>query len=95
MQLGLFTMPLHPPGTNFTETLKADLDQIVKLDELGYAEVWIGEHFTSEWENIPAPECARRTGASVAGESPVGRRRLATTSTPSHGPPSARMEVKR
>ena len=56
MQLGLFTMPLHPPGANFTETLKADLDQIVKLDELGYSEVWIGEHFTSEWENIPAPD---------------------------------------
>ena len=56
MQLGLFTMPLHPPGSNFTETLKADLDQIVKLDELGYSEAWIGEHFTSEWENIPAPD---------------------------------------
>ncbi len=34
MELGLFTMPLHAPGANFTETLKADLDQIVKLDEL-------------------------------------------------------------
>ena len=56
MQLGLFTMPLHPPGADFTATLKADLDQIVKLDELGYSEVWIGEHFTSEWENIPAPD---------------------------------------
>jgi len=56
MQLGLFTMPLHPPGADFTQTLKADLDQIVKLDELGYSEVWIGEHFTCEWENIPAPD---------------------------------------
>ncbi len=56
MDLGLFTMPLHPPGANFTESLKADLDQIVKLDELGYSEAWIGEHFTSEWENIPSPE---------------------------------------
>ncbi|MCY4407738.1 MAG: LLM class flavin-dependent oxidoreductase [Rhodospirillaceae bacterium] len=56
MQLGLFTMPLHPPGANFTATLKADLDQIIKLDELGYSEVWIGEHFTCEWENIPAPD---------------------------------------
>ncbi len=56
MQLGLFTMPLHPPGSNFTETLKADLQQIIALDELGYAEAWIGEHFTSEWENIPSPE---------------------------------------
>ena len=56
MQLGLFTMPLHPPGANFTETLKSDLAQIVALDELGYTEAWIGEHFTSEWENIPSPE---------------------------------------
>ena len=29
---------------------------------------------------------ARLTGDSVAGESPAGRRRPATTSTPSHGP---------
>ena len=39
--------------------------------------------------------CARPTGASAAGESPAGRRRQATTSTPSHGPPFARLEVKR
>ena len=42
-----------------------------------------------------AIECARLTGASAAGESPAGRRRQATTSTPSHGPSFARMEVKR
>ena len=40
-------------------------------------------------------ECARLTGASAAGESPAGRRRQATTSTPSHGPSSARTGVKR
>ena len=40
-------------------------------------------------------ECARLTGASAAGESPAGRRRQATTSTPSHGPSFARMGVKR
>ena len=56
MELGYFTMPLHPPGSDFTKTLKDDLEQIVKLDELGYTEAWIGEHFTSEWENIPAPD---------------------------------------
>jgi alkanesulfonate monooxygenase SsuD/methylene tetrahydromethanopterin reductase-like flavin-dependent oxidoreductase (luciferase family) len=56
MELGLFTMPLHPPGANLTQTLKDDLDQIVKLDELGYSEAWIGEHFTAVWENIPSPE---------------------------------------
>ena len=39
--------------------------------------------------------CARLTGASAAGASPAGRRRRATTSTPSHGHPFARAGVKR
>ena len=56
MNLGFFTMPLHPPGTNFTELLKSDLQQIIRLDELGYEEAWIGEHFTAQWEPIPSPE---------------------------------------
>ena len=42
MELGYFTMPLHPPGSNITQTLDDDLDQIVTLDSLGYREAWIG-----------------------------------------------------
>ncbi len=56
MDFGYFTMPLHPPGSNTTETLDEDLEQIVVLDNLGFKEAWIGEHFTSSWENIPAPD---------------------------------------
>ena len=56
MELGFFTMPLHPPGSDFTKTLEDDLAQVVVLDELGYKEAWIGEHFTFAWENIPSPE---------------------------------------
>ena len=56
MQVGFFTMPLHPPGSNITQTLEDDLHQIEVLDNLGYAEAWIGEHFTTVWENIPAPD---------------------------------------
>lgn len=49
-------MPLHPAGSDLTETLDADLDQIVTLDGLGYREAWIGEHFTAGWENLAAPD---------------------------------------
>ena len=56
MKLGYFTMPLHPPGSNFTQVLEDDLVQIETLDRLGYQEAWVGEHFTSVWENIPAPD---------------------------------------
>lgn len=56
MELGFFTMPLHPPGSELTQTIEADLDQLVRLDGLGFAEAWIGEHFTAAWENVPAPD---------------------------------------
>jgi alkanesulfonate monooxygenase SsuD/methylene tetrahydromethanopterin reductase-like flavin-dependent oxidoreductase (luciferase family) len=56
MKLGYFTMPLHPPGSDPAATLAEDLEQLIRLDRLGYAEAWIGEHFTSEWEDIPCPD---------------------------------------
>ena len=56
MNVGYFTMPLHPPGSSFTKTVEDDLQQIVTLDRLGYCEAWIGEHFTFAWENIPSPD---------------------------------------
>jgi alkanesulfonate monooxygenase SsuD/methylene tetrahydromethanopterin reductase-like flavin-dependent oxidoreductase (luciferase family) len=56
MQLGYFTMPLHPPGSDIAQTLESDLMQMEILDRLGYREAWIGEHFTTVWENIPAPD---------------------------------------
>lgn len=56
MNLGYFTMPLHPPGSDVTQTLDDDIEQLIVLDNLGYREAWIGEHFTSVWENIPAPD---------------------------------------
>ena len=69
------------------------------LDYNGYSLVTKrAKEFTDAWGNRRVKgnmECARLTGASAAGESPAGRRRPATTSTPSHGPSSARMGAKR
>jgi alkanesulfonate monooxygenase SsuD/methylene tetrahydromethanopterin reductase-like flavin-dependent oxidoreductase (luciferase family) len=56
MRYGYFMMPMHPPGSAIGVTLQADLAQIERLDVLGFEEAWIGEHFTAEWENIPAPD---------------------------------------
>lgn len=56
MELGYFTMPLHPAGSDFSRTVKEDMEQIVFLDRLGFREAWVGEHFTAGWENIPAPD---------------------------------------
>lgn len=56
MKLGYFTMPLHPIGSEQYETMQEDLEQLRYLDKIGFHEAWIGEHFTAEWENIPAPD---------------------------------------
>ncbi len=56
MRYGYFMMPIHAPGSDVGVTLQTDLSQIERLDVLGFDEAWIGEHFTAEWENIPAPD---------------------------------------
>jgi alkanesulfonate monooxygenase SsuD/methylene tetrahydromethanopterin reductase-like flavin-dependent oxidoreductase (luciferase family) len=52
MRLGYFTMPLHPPARPYSETLREDRDAILLLDELGYAEAFVGEHVTDLAESI-------------------------------------------
>ena len=54
MKLGFFTMPMHPPGRNLTETLKEDREAVILADRLGYCEALIGEHATDVCESIPS-----------------------------------------
>ena len=56
MKYGLFMMPSHPPERDLFQAHQWDLDCLSLADELGYDEAWIGEHFTSPWEPIPAPD---------------------------------------
>ena len=56
MQFGLFMMPLHPPHRTFADSYDRDVAQIVRADELGFREAWVGEHLTERWENAPAPD---------------------------------------
>ncbi len=52
MRLGYFTMPLHPPERDYTQTLKEDREAIVLADRLGYDEAFVGEHVTDRAETI-------------------------------------------
>ena len=54
MKLGYFTMPLHPPGRNYIETLREDREAILLADRLGYCEAYVGEHSTDLAESIPS-----------------------------------------
>jgi alkanesulfonate monooxygenase SsuD/methylene tetrahydromethanopterin reductase-like flavin-dependent oxidoreductase (luciferase family) len=52
MKLGFFTMPIHPLGRDWRETLREDQEAFVLADELGFSEAYVGEHVTDLAENI-------------------------------------------
>jgi alkanesulfonate monooxygenase SsuD/methylene tetrahydromethanopterin reductase-like flavin-dependent oxidoreductase (luciferase family) len=56
MQFGYFTMPSHPPERGLKAGHDWDLQTFRWLDELGFTEIWIGEHHTAPWEPHPAPD---------------------------------------
>lgn len=52
MKLGFFTMPIHPLGKDWRQSLREDREAFVLADELGYVEGLCGEHVTDQAENI-------------------------------------------
>jgi limonene 1,2-monooxygenase len=56
LRFGIFMAPFHPAGQNPTLALERDLELVVRLDELGYDEAWIGEHHSAGLEIIASPE---------------------------------------
>jgi len=52
MQLGFFTMPIHPVGKDWRQSLREDREAFILADELGFVEGYVGEHTTDAAENI-------------------------------------------
>jgi alkanesulfonate monooxygenase SsuD/methylene tetrahydromethanopterin reductase-like flavin-dependent oxidoreductase (luciferase family) len=52
MNLGFFTMPIHPLDKDWRRSLREDREAFVLADELGFAEAYVGEHITDQAENI-------------------------------------------
>jgi alkanesulfonate monooxygenase SsuD/methylene tetrahydromethanopterin reductase-like flavin-dependent oxidoreductase (luciferase family) len=53
---GIFIMPFHDPAKPLAQCFDEDLELIVRADELGFDEFWIGEHHTMKYEPIVMPE---------------------------------------
>lgn len=56
LRFGIFLAPFQPAGQNPTLALERDLELIVRLDQLGYDEAWVGEHHSGGFEIIASPE---------------------------------------
>jgi len=55
MRLGLFMMPVHPPRRAMHETLAEDLEKSLLADQLGFDEMFLGEHYSASTEPYPSP----------------------------------------
>ena len=53
MRLGMFMMPVHPPDRPMWSML--DTEKSLLADQLGYDELWLGEHFSASTEPFPSP----------------------------------------
>lgn len=52
MELGFFTMPIHPLDKDWRQCLAEDREAFLLADELGFTEAYCGEHVTDAAENI-------------------------------------------
>jgi alkanesulfonate monooxygenase SsuD/methylene tetrahydromethanopterin reductase-like flavin-dependent oxidoreductase (luciferase family) len=52
MNLGFFTMPIHPLDKDWRLSLKQDREAFLLADKLGFTEAYVGEHVTDKAENI-------------------------------------------
>ena len=63
LRFGVFLAPFHPLPHNPTLSLEQDLEAVQVLDQLGFHEVWIGEHHSGGLEIIASPEVFIATAA--------------------------------
>jgi len=56
LRFGVFLAPFHPTDESPTLQLHRDLQLAEQLDQLGYDELWIGEHHSGAYETISSPE---------------------------------------
>jgi limonene 1,2-monooxygenase len=83
LSFGIFLAPFHPVSQNPTLALERDLELVVRLDQLGFDEAWIGEHHSAGYEIIGSPEVFI---ATVAGRTRHLRLGTGVSSLPYHHP---------
>jgi limonene 1,2-monooxygenase len=80
---GVFLAPHHPMGESPTLQLQRDLQLATLLDDLGYDELWVGEHHSGGWETIASPEMFLASAAMVTHRIKLG---TGVVSIPYHHP---------
>lgn len=90
MKLGFFTMPIHPLGKDWRQSLREDQEAFLLADELGFTEAYCGEHVTDLAENITS--CAMFL-ATLAGRVQQMRLGTGTVNMPNAHPAAVASQI--
>ena len=83
MKLGFFTMPMHPIGKDWQQSLREDREAFILADELGFVEGYVGEHATDPEENITSSALFLATLVDATRRMKLG---TGTINMPNHHP---------
>jgi len=83
VEFGLFAMPEHFPWENWTLAFDRDIDTIVRAEQLGFEEFWIGEHHSGGYEPVPAPDLLLAKASGLTHRIRLG---TGTVNLPYHDP---------
>ena len=83
MNLGFFTMPMHPIGKDWQVSLREDREAFILADELGFSEGYVGEHATDPEENITSSTLFLATLVDATKQMKLG---TGTINMPNHHP---------
>jgi alkanesulfonate monooxygenase SsuD/methylene tetrahydromethanopterin reductase-like flavin-dependent oxidoreductase (luciferase family) len=83
MKLGFFTMPMHPIGKDWQQSLREDREAFILADQLGFVEGYVGEHATDPEENITSSSLFLATLVDATKNIRLG---TGTTNMPNHHP---------
>jgi limonene 1,2-monooxygenase len=83
IQVGVFVPPHHPNKENVTLAMQRDFELAEWLDELGYSELWMGEHHSGGYQIYGSPELFIAAAAERTTRIRLG---AAVISLPYHNP---------
>ncbi len=90
MKLGIFTMPMHPIGKDWRQSLREDREAFILADQLGFAEGYVGEHTTDPEENITSSALFMATLVDATKRMKLG---TGTINMPNHHPAAVAAQI--
>ena len=90
MNLGFFTMPIHPLDKDWRQSLREDREAFILADELGFIEGYVGEHQPIAPRTSPPARCSSPRWSSATKRIKLG---TGTVNLPNNHPAAVAAQI--